>query len=86
MKKGKENSNCPGPCESREKNWGELTVEEKLERMRARVRQLEADNNARRRVMNELLNHEHGKEGKPVGRIERENSHFYKLQKEDEYF
>lgn len=57
---------CAG---SREKYWGELTADEKIERMRSEVKRLKTATEVTKVLVEELLAHEHGARGEVLTRI-----------------
>ncbi len=53
----------------REKNWGDLTVEEKLERTRAQIHGLDTMVRSMYSMIQKLRDHDHDRQGRVVGRL-----------------
>lgn len=60
---------------SRQKYWGELTADEKLERMRAEVKSLKVTVNSLNDFIQLLLDHSHGSNNKVVTTIDNATQH-----------
>jgi len=54
------------PEASRQKYWGELTLEEKIERMRGIIKELGEDYNRINKMINEFREHRHNDSGESI--------------------